>query len=213
MKKIDSDALGIANRALGLSGAGSPVTELTDGVVDQSLSIGPLVRRGRTLAGSEGVLIAQFRNVHVAANSLTTIINPYAAGVRAIAPWPDPIPAQFDIWLLTAEVRRPSGTGTLSGALHLNAPATIIGLSAQGGGGLAAGVTSHTLAFWDAVGTENIDFGILNQGGTLARIGLRLPRSSVTQLVWASTSSAVATYDLYLMLGLFPIALGQDGLV
>jgi len=214
MKKIDSDALGVLNKALGLTGRGSQVTELTDGVVDQALDIGPIVRRGRTAAGTEGIFVFRLRNGHTDAQSLTTIINPFnlAAGI-AIAPFPDPIPDLFDLWILNASVLRVSGTGTLSAALFANYPASVMGVSKQGGGTLAIGITSHALAFWDALISENITFALLNQLGPLAKIGIRLPRSTLTQLVWATTSSATSIYDIIITVGLFPVALGQDALV
>ena len=55
MKKIDSQALDVLQKALGLSGPGSPITELTDGVVDQVLEVGGVIRRSRTQAGTEGI--------------------------------------------------------------------------------------------------------------------------------------------------------------
>ena len=72
MKRIDSDALGILTKALGLTGAGSQLTELADGVVDQALDVVPIVRRGRVIGASEGLFTAIMRNVHTDAETLTT---------------------------------------------------------------------------------------------------------------------------------------------
>ena len=214
MKKIDSDALGILNRSLGLSGIGSPVTELEDGIVDQTLSVNDIARRGRSLAATEGIFVWRLRNAHTDATSTTSTINPFAVGTTlAHPPYPSPMPAQFDVWLLKATLRRVSGTGTLSAALHLNMPAHVVGISVQGVGSLGIGITSHTIAFWDAVAVENVGFGILNQGGTMANLGYRLPRSATTQVVFATTSSATSVYDLLITAGVFPIALGQDAVV
>lgn len=212
MKKIDSDALGTLTRALGLTGAGSPITELADGVVDQALDVSPIVRRGRTLAGTEGNVIFRLRNGHTGATSTTTTINPFALAAGQIAPYPANLPLQFDLWLLSASLRRTSGTGTLSGALFINLPAAIIGVSVQGASALAAGITSHALAHWDAIVSENIDFGITDTGGPWVKIGMRLARSITTQIVFATTSSATSSYDLLLNMGVFPISLGQDGI-
>lgn len=216
MKKIDSDALGVVTKALGLTGRGAQLTELEDGIVDQTLDVAPLVRRGRTLAGTEGVFVFLFRNVHASANSLTSILNPFQVGdAFAFEPFPTPIPAQFDLWVIGATIFQVSGSGTLSAALHLNFPAVSIGAAITNTGGTPArAVTSHTLAFWDAIATENITFGIKNGSrGPFANIGLRVPRSILSQLIFATTSSAAATFDLRVIVGLFPIGLGQDAIV
>jgi len=214
MKLIDSDALGFLTKALGLTGRGSQVTELTDGVVDQALDVVPIIRRGRTLGKSEGLFIIRMRNDHSGAASVVATLNPYALAAGAVAPFPAPIPAQFDLWLLGASIRRTAGTGTLSAALLGIFTAEILGVSVQGASALAVGTTTHALAFWDAVVSENIDFAILaGDRGPWKKLNCRLPRSVSTQLRFATTSSATSTYDLLIWVGLFPVSLGQDGII
>jgi hypothetical protein len=215
VKRIDSDALGIVTKALGIEGKGSSETELLDGQVDQVLEVGNLARRGRTLAQTEGLFLARLRNAHAGASDESTTVNIYGitSGVE-IAPYPAPMPAQFDIWVLSATLRRTTGSGTITGVLFANYPAQVMGISSQEGGPVGAGITSNALAVWDSIITSNlIDVGVLNEGGTLAKIGIRMPRAPTTQLVFQSESSAVATYDCLVMLGVFPVGLGQDGIV
>ena len=210
MKKIDSDALGTLQKSLGLSGAGSPITELADGIVDQALDVVPVIRRGRTQAATEGLYVAELINVHAAADSRTATLVPFQPTTTAIAPYPSPMDSRFDVWLLSASLQQTAGAGTLSAALFMNSPAGVMGLSTTG----AAGIAGHTLAFWDATATENITFGLLNgANGPLAKLGFRLPRGITTQLVFASTSSEAATFACFLIMGVFPVALGQDVLV
>ena len=132
MKKLDSDALGTLNKSLGLSGAGSPITELADGIVDQALDVGPSVRRGRTQAATEGIYIAELVNVHAAADSRTATLVPFLPTTTAIAPYPSPMDTRFDVWLLAASVIRSAGASTLSGCLFMNSPAIVMGLSTTG---------------------------------------------------------------------------------
>lgn len=210
MRKIDSQALDVLAKALDLSGQGSPVTELTDGVVDQVIEVGPIIRRSRTQADTEGIYSAVIRNVHAAANSITATINPYNAGTTAIAPYPTPMPRGFDIWLLTAVVTQISGTGTVSAALRVNVRAGQMGISSFG----AATASNQNVAFWDTIVDENILFAV--KGGVptpIQRIGMRLPRDPLTGLVFSTTSSAIASFDCYMMLGVFPSGLGQDVIV
>lgn len=217
MKRIDSDALSILTKSLGLEGMGSQVTELNDGVVDQALSVNDVVRRGRTLGPTGGLFIGLLRNNHAGADSLTATVNPFnVTTALAFPPFPSPIPEQFDLWLLQANVGV-VGAGSMTAALFVNFPAASFGFSVTNAGGqVAAAVTSHPVAFWDAVVTENVIFGLLNGArGPQREIGIRLPRSGLTQLIFASTAAGAGarTFDLRMVLGLFPVSLGQDGLV
>ena len=209
MKKIDSQALDVLQKALGLSGPGSPQTDLADGVVDQVLEVGPIIRRSRTQAQTSGIYTALIRNVHSAANSITGTIAPYQAGALARAPYPSPMPAGFDVWLLFAAVTQLSGTGTLSAALRVNCPARIMGITAVG-----AQISVQNVSFWDTIVTESTTFAV--QSGTThpgKKIGMRLPRDAATQIIFGTTSSALATFDCFMTLGVFPVALGQDVIV
>jgi len=215
MKPIDSDALGFLNKALGISGRGVPVTELADGVLDQSLDVNPIVRRGRTLGATEGIFLVRMRNNHAAANSTTSEVNPYIAAQFANPPFPSPIPAQFDLWALEVSVSVGAGSASISGALFVNFPPTIQGIGLNdGGGGQGAVITSNCIAFFDTIVDENVIFATnAATGSPRKKLGMRIPRSTLTQFVWATTSTGVAIYDLLLLVGLFPVSLGQDGIV
>ena len=211
---IDSDALDILTKSLGLTGPGSQNTELFDGVVDQSLDLVPIIRRGRTQAGKEGIYTATMRNSHTGAQTITGTALPYNIGVTpVIAPYPNPMPAEFDIWLLAAAIRQVSGTGTISATLSLRYPGQ------QGWGRTEAGAfvgvaQAHRLAHWDTVVTVGTNFAVL--AGTAqptAFIGMRIPRGGSTELIFITVSSATSSWDCQLTLGVFPVALGQDGLV
>ena len=210
MKTIDSQALDVLKKALGLQGPGAPVTELTDGIVDQVIDIGPIVRRSRTQAQTGGLYTGMLRNVHSGATSLTSSLSPFNAGTNALAPFPSPMPRGFDVWLLTAVVTQLSGSGTLSAALRVDYPGGLMGLSTVS---LPSG-TAQNVAFWNTVVVESATFGTKSGTTTpMQEIGLRLIRAPTTAIVFASTSSATATFDCFVTVGVFPTALGQDGLV
>jgi len=212
LKEVDSDALGVVSRALGLSGIGAPLTEFLDGSVHQTLDVTSLARRGRTQAGTGGIYRGVLTNIHSAANTVVSSINPYAVGTTAvIAPYPDPMPAGFDVWLLGAALRQTSGTGTLAGVLSVSQP------SAQGWGITSAGAAQVVnletpVAFWDALSTVFIEFGILNELGVYKKLGMRLASHADTALIFRSTSSAAANFEVQVITGVFPVALGQDGI-
>jgi len=212
MKQIDSDALGILTKALGLSGAGAPITELFDGDVYQTLDIGPLVRRGRTQAGVQGFYYALIRNVHTDAETISTNSTPYVfnpAGVRA--PWPSPIPEQFDLWIISAATRIVSGGGTLTASVQMRIPQVNQAFGIDDSGVAVVGTAYTALAYWDALVTQPNTFSLTPGGDATVKIGVRLPPGS--EVRFSSTSSLTSTWDCILVLGLFPVALGQDILV
>ncbi len=218
MKKINSQALGILQKALGLSGRGSQDTELTDGVVDQFIAINELARRGNTLSPSAGIFTAILSNEHTDAETITTAIDPYNVGTTAaIPPYPPNMPDLFDIWLLSVGVRRQSGTGTLTAVLHWQYGSDQQGFGIDDSGVNVTQSAPVALAYWTGVGALNTTFGILAAGGgtgqPTAFLGMRLPRSRNGSLEFTSTSSLTSTYNAQLTLGVFPVSLGQDGLV
>lgn len=214
MRRVDSDALGVVAKSLGLSGAGAQFTEFADGEVLQVLDVAALVRRGRTRAGTEGIYYAILRNEHAAGDARFTAMNPYELGATGLlAPFPSPMPAGFDIWLLSATMRRQSGSGTVVAGLSVQYAASVqaFGLNDTGTAVVFSG--EGNLCTWDDLATSGFTWGLLQeQAGQQPRLGVRLPRSVDTQVVFRSTSSALATYQCQIMLGVFPSALGQDGL-
>ena len=214
-KRIDSDALGILNRALGLTGAGSQVTELTDGVVDQFIEIGQLARRGRTQADVQGIYTPTLRNEHTDAESISNSIDPYnVGGTVVVAPYPDPVPAQFDIWLLGASTRNVSGAaaGISNATLSIQ-----VGTKSQGWGRVDDGTQVLVaqpirLAYWNGWPTDGSTFGLRGTNrGPHQRIGVRLPRGGGgTAILFRTVSTLTTTVDCQIILGVFPVALGQD---
>lgn len=216
MKKVDSDALGVVTKALGLSGAGSPITEFADGVVDQTLDVGQIVRRGRTQEPNQGIYTATLTNIHAGGGTLTSDAFPFAmlGGVGVIAPYPDPLPAGFDLWLLTASMRQASGGGTVTGAVFINYAIAQQGWGLNDAGAAVVGLSSIVACYWNALVAAGTTFGVQgNAGMTTWKLGMRLPRNIGTQLLYSTVASEAATFICDLVLGVFPVALGQDGLV
>jgi len=213
-KLIDSQALGILNSSLGLTGAGSGETELLDGTVDQSLDVNEIVRRGRTPAGSEGIFRVALKNIHGSGNVVSTAWSPYdVQTVGVIAPFPNPIPPSLDMWLLKASIQRTGGSG------GLNIAALFVAQIQQGIGrdSVAAAFVSTavlTVALWEGVATASTTFGVDADGNNpLVNIGMRIPRKGAIispVVTFTSSSGAAADYECVLIVGLFPVALGQD---
>jgi len=215
VKRIRSDALDVVNRALGIDGSGAPVTEFPDGILDQVLDVGSLIRRGRTQGRTTGLYYGVLRNIHAGAGDLTTDINPFNFGTTGLLPpFPTPIPAHFDLWLLSATVQQAAGSGTIAAILDLVWPTTQQAFGIDDSGVAVTATVPITVAHWDTIVTVDILFAVL--AGTdqpEARINLRLPPSPNTRILFRTTASAAATFDCTMILGLFPVGLGQDGAI
>jgi len=216
MKLIDSDALGDLTKALGLTGAGSRVTELSDGVVDQALDVVPVIRRGRTIGQSQGLFTGNLQNAHTDAETITNNIDPYAPGATfVVPPFPAIVPAQFDVWLINCTLRRQSGSGTLNAGLFYQPPAQNQAWGKTDGGAAQTQQDMQALAYFNTVFALNTVFGYFaSTSGPLMPLGMRLPRGTAASnglLRFVSISSATSVYNLSINMGLFPVSLGQDG--
>lgn len=212
MKRVDSDALGVITRSLGLSGVGAQETEFLDGELVQTLDVSRLIRRGRTLAASTGIYTAVMSNVHTDAETLASTLDLYVPAAAAIAgsTYPNPVPRQFEVWVLGATLQQISGGGTLSGALFIDYPANQQGLGINDSGAGVVASSPNPLAFWDAIEVEHQNFGILTgTNGPRAQFAIRAPRGA--DLIFGTTSSLTTSFNCQLIVGLFPIGLGQDG--
>ena len=215
MQLVDSDALGVVNRALGISGAGASETELTDGILEQVVDVAPIIRRGRTIQPSEGIFYGVMENVHPAAGVLSSLINPYKPEVALRhAPYPAIVSPRFDIWLLYATVVRTLGTGTATATLSLRFDGQTQGWGVDNLGAAVTAVPRHPLAFWNTVRSPtDIEFLTLADTQPAVKLGYRFPRVGSPDLVFLTEVTALATYQLGLVMGLFPVSLGQDGMV
>lgn len=216
-QKVKSDALSVVQRALGLTGTpASGDTEFLEGTLDQVIDVGPLVRRGRTLAGTGGIFRGILRNVHPGADSKSSGIAPYAAlEANVVAPFPAVVPPEFDVWLLTAGVRRFTGSGALS-RCFLVMTNVLQGFGINDSGAPVVGVNEIIpLAYWDDLQVSTDTIGVTTSMGPLRKLGIRIPRIGVLPaapvgLSFRSTSAGAATFDCLLLMGLFPVGLGQD---
>lgn len=214
-QEIKGDALSSVKTALGLGAGGEQSTELQDGVVDQVIDLIPMVRRGRTQAATDGLYTAQMVNVHGAADSKVASQIPYELIAGGIEPYPSIMPPQFDVWLMGAMVTRISGTGTVEAILAMRFGTNKMGWAInQDGDAVTPTNPEFVLGLWDALINEGTTFALLaGTNGTYLKIGQRLPRGAGSDLKFRTTASAIATYNCNLILGVFPMSLGQDGIV
>ena len=207
-KLVDTDALGLVQRSLGLSGKGAQETEFLDGILDQTLDVGPLIRRGRTQADTGGLYTGALRNIHPGAGTLTSTMDPYDAVVGAVEPYPVPVPPEFDYWIIDAGVTRVTGGGSLTASLLLLSDSASQGWGIDDSGVAVAVNAVRPVAFWDSIVVQTIAFALQNGASPLQQIGVRLRRGD--RLRFSSTANSLSTYDCVITMGLFPVAMGQD---
>jgi len=218
-KKVNSQALGIISRSLQMSGSPSPDTEFLDGTLDQTLDVGALVRRGNVLGDSGGIFRVVLRNLHASgASNEASSFQPYNTTLAdLIAPWPTPMPAHFDLWLLNAMTRRHSGTGDALCSLTIQNVRQGVGVDSAGTP--IASNPQIVLAAWNTtVAQSNIYQTEQTTGGrTLQTIGFRIPRvnesATDVDIFFASQSTATSNWEVHMFIGMFPVGLGQDGVV
>lgn len=219
-REIDSSALLLANRILGLAGGQSPsgITELDDGWVNQVLNINDIVRRSRTQIGTGGWFHALLENVHGAgASTLTSTIDPYNVSVGlANPPYPPdiPNPGDFDAWILGASLEMTAGTATnfTDGMLAVVSPASNLAYSIDDQGApstrIAAGQEMQ-LGRWDVLELiAGNTVGLTEQGSPWIGSNLRMRPGCSIQL--RSGASNAVTVNAIVLVGLLPAGLGQD---
>lgn len=216
-KFIDSGALTLMNRVLGLAGGGGAQrTELEDGLVNQTIDIGPVVRRSRSL-NIDGIFSGVFRFGHGAGSTtLSRSVDPWALGTTiARAPFPPFIPEGFDLWLLSCSGRITAGTDAEFGSAALileeitpKSPA--FGISHDGAtiAGQLRGIMNVALFTGIAVGGNETWLVNAVGGHSFQKINTRIPRNSIIKLV--GEASGAVTYQVDLVLQLVPSTLGQD---
>jgi len=185
-----------------------------DGILGITMDQVPIVRRSRTQTGAKGgIYYGLIRNIHAVADTIQTDVNPFSIETGAIEPYPSAGGARldsslFDLWLIQAAVRQISGSGTLTAALFITYPSTAQGWGVDSAGVAVAASQQYPVAFWDNAVSQSAVIGLQGAALPLASPQLRLPDNS--RLQFSSTSSALATWECQVLLGIFPVALGQD---
>lgn len=209
MREIDTDALRLVAPTLGV---GNPATA-TRGVLfddenlQQVMEVTPEIRRAATIAPTSGVFGAAITNTHGAAGQIVTTRDPYDLAVASGAGWPDPIPDELEVWLLSGHAAAAVNVAdeTLSQRLELRHPATHIAFGASGT------LTQLVQLFQTEVPISAAVAYLAEAGSGVA--GYRGPAWRITRgslIVWATQAEAAGDITTELVLGLFPTALSHD---
>lgn len=209
---VNSDALDVIADQLGIVGTAEGTTVLNDDDLLQSFDTHSGVRRGRADIATAGWFYGILENVHGAADAEVSNINPYAALANAVNTYPERVSDKFDVWLHGVSVRRISGTGILT-----EATATFLVLARAMGWGVDDSGDPVTevavpipLARWNSISDTGGNVYGLNgpNGEVYVRVNMRVPVQGFIQ--FESVSSALSTWQMMCVLGLFPVGMGSD---
>lgn len=206
---VDSQALQSVSKTLRLSTPGSQETLFIDERLEQTIDVTPMVRRGLTLAGSEGVYSANIRNTHSGAQgNVVTVVNPWALGGAANPPFPPAIPTDQDLWITGFMAEIVSGTGEFESAFFdMFVPAVNQAFGTTSSNIVLAGYAAE-LALADTT------FLIVHTNSAQMMYtgpGIRVPRNATLRWHTRNNGANAPVFQLDLLLGLFPSGLGQDG--
>jgi len=209
MMKFDGPALEGIRESCGLTGVGAQITELPDGVADQVLEVGQFIRRGRTVANSEGIFTGQLINTHVAGASEFATVDPYNATSPAGAGYLNPVPRGYDVWVLGTWAYRLSGAALVDAMIGLSYPATRYAFAGNAASMFAPLRSYLTTALGEATVAGTPYFRSFGDGLIQRYQAVRVPRGA--SIFWSTTNAAAAAvYHAEMLIGLFPAALGQD---
>lgn len=209
--RIEGPGLDGLRETIGAVGIGAQVTELTDGLAEQVLTINEFIRRGRTWAGQEGIFTARLVNTHAAADAQAQTINPYAT--TPANGWQNPIPVGYDVWLLSvtavASVDALIST-TIPSYVSLVYPATkfAFGQTQTAVTRLLRTFNVETPYSGGAIFCGAATSGTIPNADGWRGQPIRIPRGAL--IGWNSTSLQAGDLTALLTIGLFPAGMGQD---
>jgi len=216
VQEVDSQALQLVAKVLQLSTGGSELTEFQDELLQQALDVSAIVRRGLTVAGSEGIFTASILNTHVGSDTITNDVNPYTmVGATFVGnAWPNPVGPEFDVWVLQANGINVTAPGDFGGGFWglISDPNA---MAWRNEANALAQIEPHSLYLQEVTFGGSVHLSD-NSGVSLwshfGQTRLRVPRGADTRIRFQTVKSGVgaASYKLKLTLGLFPTGMGQD---
>ena len=213
MRDLDSDALTLIQRQLGYSGVGDPRTTFLDSELAQIFDVGSGVRRARADIATGGWWFGILENVHLGADDMVSNINPYSGlqGFSANTFPPSVDPQKFDIWIHGAVLKRTAGVGFLTATLtYLTLERAMAFGKDDGGTVVAPQAVAIPMAFFDDVINTGANIYGINavSGQVYQRVNVRMPSQGFLQ--FESVSTNASTWQMSIILGLFPVGMGSD---
>lgn len=214
--EVNSSALTLLNRALGISGQLSAQTELDDGVVVQIVDVGDVARRSISPGG--GLFWGLIRTIHgIGATDRGALVDPYnpqlaAGGSVSERPYPVLVSSAFDCYILGAQVSLSTQANFVDCHLQLNVPQTNMGWGILDNAGTESAANTNAVVFladWPTPdGSTQGSFAKTGTGQVWVPMRHRIRRGSTLEFL--SQASNAIQYSCHMLLALQPVCLGQD---
>jgi len=219
MREFDSAGLRTLRHILQTSSGPPQNVDLQDELIQQSLNVVAPIRRDLSPGGLGGLFTAKMFNGHGGSDTVTVDVNPYTlaevTGVGFIGNG-YPLPVEqltFDVWLLAASAQTITGSGDFGGGFA----GLISGSAAMGWrrGSASSVAIINPFALYD----QEVTYGNRVQlsdgaagGHTLLPRPFRIGGSADVRIRFETVKAGAgaASYELDLLLGVWPASLGQD---
>jgi len=216
-KDINSEALVLLRKSLGMAGTAGPDTLLDEDFVAQSLDIARFARQG--LAPGSGLFYFVMTVVTSVGNPNLTILIPDIYEPRSgaldlsLPPYPSTVPTGFDIYLIGCSLSL-SNTTLANAAFSVTSDQFSMGVGVNNNDTTVEVLTQAgrtiPMASWDTVvsvaGSELATLGA--SGKVWTKLGTRLQRGS--GLFFNFAAGGANQGNLVILASLQPTALGQD---
>jgi len=199
MMKVEGPSLELVQKAIGAVGIGSQHVEFPDGILNQTIDVMPMVRRGSSKQVVDGLGVLELINTHPGADTQLSQSAPYTLLEAAFPNVP------YDVYLLSIIALRTAGAGGLTNArARVNYQATSA-FSASSAFPFSAWADG-----WNAIVVAGgVDyFARVGTGEIAIYPRMRIPVGGV--IGFESVSAAAATFSFRALLGIFPRGTGQD---
>jgi len=220
MRVIDSGALDVVQRQLGLTGKGSQEAVFEDGVAQQSFDIFSAVRRGQSARGDGGYFYLAMSHEHAGAGAISQGVNPYqVADAVVFNEWPGNdggagVTRNFDVWIESVGLERTdAGAGVMArpAVVRLTMGTSSLGIGIDGAGAVLEATGSQMIAMWDGLVTVAgaiVTAVNLDTNEMVKKLGFRMPRSGTLQFITDMDAAVDMKFTLAMML--VPVAMGSD---
>lgn len=208
MTKIDGGDFTALRQGSDVGGDG---VDFDERHAQQTIPLYPeLRRRSKPLAGIDNWFYAVQQHAHAGAGGLVTSVSVYNPP-NPLNGYPSAVPEGWDIFLLAVQGQQQAGDDADFTAASVN---IFPGAFSQGMGDIDTGLPvevaiaftiGHSTVILEDVGTNVMAW---DDSGTMLYPRIRLPRGA--NIGFASEALAATTLRAIFILGVFPMALGQD---
>lgn len=215
-KEIDSEALVLLRKGLGIGGIGSPTTLLEEEFVSQTVDVAQFARQG--LPPGNGLFYYRMEVTTSVANpSLNLAVDVYNPTDGTLdfnlPPYPLRVPSTLDVWLIHASMAMTLPGVFVDASLSLVTEVSKMGIGIHNNDTTVATITQAAmtvpLCVWNRETAVNgFEIAGIEGGATLQHLGIRVARGSDLQV--RVDAGGINGFNWNILAALMPRSMGQD---